>query len=204
MTQYNFSDSVLALAGICQAINCVKDISKDGQTDPVDMEIMLESLLKTESGSTEEIFRSHKYLTSGLQSLVQQLSGPKTDADFSRYLINVLSLQKRFLNDSNMQQVVASRIAQAKRLYEYQEKIDHDLIEQLAHIYKDTISTYPTKIQVTGNSQYLQQSGNQAKIRALLLSAIRSAVLWNQVGGKKRHFLFSKSKIIDTAKAFLT
>lgn len=203
MTQYNFSDSVLALAGICQAINCVKDISKNGQTDPVDMEIMLESLLKTESGSTEEIFRSHKYLTSGLQSLVQQLSGPTTDADFSRYLINVLSLQKRFLNDSNMQQVAASRIAQAKRLYEYQEKIDHDLIEQLAHVYKDTISTYPTKIQVTGNSQYLQQSGNQAKIRALLLSAIRSAVLWNQVGGKKRHFIFSKSKIIDTAKAFL-
>ena len=98
---------------------------------------------------------------------------------------------------------MASRVSQAKRMYEYQEKIDQDLIDQLAHIYKDTISTYPTKVQVTGNSQYLQQAANQSKIRALLLSAIRSAVLWNQVGGKKRHFLFSKAKIIDTAKAFL-
>ena len=203
MTHYNFSDSVIALAGICQAISCVKDISKDGQADQVDVEVMLESLLITESDSTESIYNSHKYLTTGFNILIDLLSGPKTDADLSRYLVSVLSLQKRFSNDSNMQKVMASRITQAKRMYEYQEKIDQDLIEQLAHVYKDTISTYPTKVQVTGNSQYLQQAANQSKIRALLLSAIRSAVLWHQVGGKKRHFLFSKAKIIDTAKAFL-
>lgn len=203
MTDYNFSDSVIALAAVCQAINCVKDISKTGQTDSIDMEIMIESLLTTESDSTEAIYKSHKYLTVGFQNLVQQLSGPKTDADFSRYLVSILGLQKRFLNDSNMQQVMSSRISQAKRLYDYQEDIDQDLIEQLAHIYKDTISTYPTKIQVTGNSKYLQQAANQAKIRTLLLAAIRAAVLWHQVGGKKRHFIFSKSKMIDTAKAFL-
>ena len=203
MTQYNFSDSVIALAGICQAISCVKDISRTGQTDPIDMEIMFESILKTESDDTESVFKNHKYLTKGFQTLIELLSGPKTDAELSRYLVSVLSLQKRFSSDSNMQQVMASRVAQANRLYEYQEKIDQDLIEQLAHIYKDTISTYPTKIQVTGNSQYLQQPANQSKIRALLLAAIRSAVLWHQVGGKKRHFLFSKAKIVDTAKAFL-
>ena len=203
MTQYNFSDSVIALAGLCQAIHCVKDISKDGQTDQVDMDIMLESILKTESDSTESIFNSHKYLTTGFKTLIDLLSGPRTDADLSRYLVSVLSLQKRFSNDTNMQQVMSSRVAQAKRLHEYQETIDQDLIEQLAHIYKDTISTYPTKIQVSGNSQFLQQPANQSKIRALLLAAIRSAVLWNQVGGKKRHFLFSKAKIVDTAKAFL-
>ncbi|AOE49976.1 high frequency lysogenization protein HflD [Kangiella sediminilitoris] len=203
MTNYNFSDSVIALAAISQAIYCVKDISRKGQTDPVDMEIMIESLLKTDADSTEEIYKNHKYLTTGLRFLVEQLSGPRTDAEFSRYLVNILSLQKRFSNDANMQKVMGSRVAQAKRLYEYQEKIDQDLIEQLAHIYKDTISTYPTKIQVSGNSQYLQQSANQAKIRALLLSAIRAAVLWHQVGGKKRHFLLSKNKIIETAKAYL-
>ena len=203
MTQYNFSDSVIALAGVCQAINCVKDISKNGQTDPIDMETMLTSILKTESDSAESIYNNHKYLSAGFQTLIDLLSGPRTDADLSRYLVSVLSLQKRFTSDSKMQQVMASRISQANRLFEYQEKIDQDLIDQLAHIYKDTISTYPTKIQVTGNSQYLQQPANQSKIRALLLSAIRSAVLWHQVGGKKRHFLFSKAKLIDTAKAFL-
>ncbi|WP_223670824.1 high frequency lysogenization protein HflD [Kangiella shandongensis] len=203
MTTYNFSDSVIALAAISQAICCVKDISRSGQTDPIDMEIMLESILKTDADNTEAVYKNHKYLTTGLRYLVEQLSGPRTDAEFSRYLVNILSLQKRFSNDTNMQQVVSSRVTQAKRLYDYQEKIDQDLIDQLAHIYKDTISTYPTKIQVSGSSQYLQQSANQAKIRALLLSAIRAAVLWQQVGGKKRHFLLAKNKIIDTAKAFL-
>lgn len=203
MTDYNFSDSVIALAAISQAINCVKDISRTGQTDSVDMEVLIEGLLTTDADNTESIYKNHKYLHSGFKTLVEQLSGPRTDADYSRYLVSILSLQKRFSNDKNMQQVMSSRISQAKRLHEYQEKIDHDLIEQLAHIYKDTISTYPTKIQVTGNSQYLQQEANQSKIRALLLAAIRAAVLWHQVGGKKRHFLLSKSKMIDTAKAFM-
>lgn len=102
-----------------------------------------------------------------------------------------------------MKEVMASRVKQANRLHEYHEGINHDLIEQLANIYKDTISTYSAKIQVTGNGRYLEQAANQAKIRALLLAAIRSAVLWDQVGGKKRQFLFSKNKILETAKAYL-
>ena len=70
MTQYNFSDSVIALAGVCQAINCVKDISKNGQTDPIDMETMLTSILKTESDSAESIYNNHKYICVCINSVI--------------------------------------------------------------------------------------------------------------------------------------
>lgn len=203
MNQTNYPNIVLALAGICQALECVRTIARTGEADPTDVEIMLESVLKTEADKAEDIYKNHKYLHTGFKVLVEQLSGSKTEADFGRYLVGVLNLAKRFLSDTKMKEVMASRVKQANRLHEYHEGINHDLIEQLANIYKDTISTYSAKIQVTGNGRYLEQAANQAKIRALLLAAIRSAVLWDQVGGKKRQFLFSKNKILEIAKAYL-
>jgi high frequency lysogenization protein len=42
----------------------------------------------------------------------------------------------------------------------------------------------------------------QHRIRALLLAGIRAAVLWRQVGGKRRHFFFGKGKIVKIAKQY--
>lgn len=204
MSQDKFSESVLALAGVCQAISCVQSIAKTGQVDQIDADILIESVLKTDTETTEEIYRNKQYLTTGLNTLIQQLSGSKTDADFGRYLINILSLQKHFLADNKMISLMSSRLDTAKRLHQYHDEITPELIEQLANIYKDTISTFNNKIQVSGDSNYLQQPANQAKIRSLLLSAIRSAVLWNQLGGKKRHFLLNKAKILSAAKSHLS
>ncbi|NVK22647.1 MAG: high frequency lysogenization protein HflD [Kangiellaceae bacterium] len=203
MSNYSFSDSVIALAGICQALECVRKIAKTGEADAIDMEVMFESVLKIDAQSTEEVYRNHKYLHTGMKVLTEQLSGSKTESDFGRYLVGVLNLQKRFMSDHNMQEIMQSRLAQTNRLFNYQQSINHEVIEQLANIYKDTISSYSTKIQVTGNGKYLEQAANQAKIRALLLAAIRSAVLWQQVGGKKRQFLLSKNRIVETAKALM-
>ncbi|GAM56239.1 hypothetical protein JCM19232_5254 [Vibrio ishigakensis] len=49
----------------------------------------------------------------------------------------------------------------------------------------------------------LQQTGVQAKVRALLLAGIRSAVLWRQVGGKRRHLIFSRKKMVEQAEILL-
>ncbi|SUC47473.1 High frequency lysogenization protein HflD [Providencia stuartii] len=48
----------------------------------------------------------------------------------------------------------------------------------------DVISPLGPRIQVTGSPDILKNSLVQAKVRTLLLSGIRSAVLWQQVGGK--------------------
>ena len=42
-----------------------------------------------------------------------------------------------------------------------------------------------------------QQSDNAAKIRALLLSGIRSARLWRQLGGHRWQLIFSRRKLLD-------
>ena len=65
------------------------------------------------------------------------------------------------------------------------------------------MSPLGARIQVTGEPIILKQKNNQHTIRALLLSGIRAAVLWRQVGGKRRNILFSRKKIVDTAKQLL-
>ncbi|WP_251359975.1 high frequency lysogenization protein HflD [Kangiella sp. TOML190] len=201
----NFSEITLALAGICQAIDCVQSIARNGSADKDDMNTLFKATLKLDAKSTEGIFDGHKNLHTGFKILKEQLSGSKTDADFGRYLVNVISLEKQFTANAKMLDLMGSRIQQTVRMSQYQDQVEVSsaIIQQLAETYKDTISRLSTKIQVTGNSKHLELSNNQETIRALLLGAIRCAVLWRQVGGKKRHFIFQKNAIVNTAKAFL-
>lgn len=65
------------------------------------------------------------------------------------------------------------------------------IMANIANLYQDTISTFNFRIQVSGDPRHLQNAENAAKIRALLLAGVRAAILWNQVGGKRWHMLFS-------------
>jgi high frequency lysogenization protein len=50
---------------------------------------------------------------------------------------------------------------------------------------------------VQGNPHYLGQAGVVAEIRALLLAAVRSAVLWRQMGGSYWDFLLARKAMVD-------
>ena len=80
---------------------------------------------------------------------------------------------------------------------------ESQIIASLADVYGEVISPLGPKIQVFGKPELLKQTSTQQKIRALLLAGIRSAVLWRQLGGKRRHFFFAKKKIIHAAKSYL-
>ena len=77
------------------------------------------------------------------------------------------------------------------------------MIANLASIYKDVISPLGSKIQVAGNPDILKQAGIQDKVRAVLLAGIRSAVLWRQLGGKRRSIIFQRNKILRVVQELL-
>jgi high frequency lysogenization protein len=77
------------------------------------------------------------------------------------------------------------------------------MISSIASIYSDLISPLGARIQVAGDPSILKIEANQHKVRALLLAGVRSAVLWRQVGGKRRNILFARSKLLDCAKQLL-
>ncbi|KPU83108.1 lysogenization regulator, partial [Psychromonas sp. PRT-SC03] len=73
---------------------------------------------------------------------------------------------------------------------------DDNILSSLNLIYKDLISDLGPKIQVNGSPSCLQQERTQHKIRALLLAGVRSAVLWRQIGGKRRQLLSSRKAML--------
>jgi high frequency lysogenization protein len=98
---------------------------------------------------------------------------------------------------------LGDRIQMLERQLEHFELLDEQMLSNLASVYLDVISPVGPRIQVTGTPAVLQQTSNQHKVRALLLSGIRSAVLWRQVGGKRRHLIFGRKKMVEQAQILL-
>ena len=78
-----------------------------------------------------------------------------------------------------------------------------NIYASLGGLYSDTISTLNPRIMVSGEPTVLNNSDNANRIRTLLLSSIRSAVLWQQLGGNRWQLLFKRKKIVSIAKTLL-
>ena len=78
------------------------------------------------------------------------------------------------------------------------------LMEKLAQVYSQTISTLTPRIMVSGEHGHLANPAIAAKVRTALLAGIRSAVLWRQLGGRRWQLLFSRAKIARAAAELLT
>ena len=78
-----------------------------------------------------------------------------------------------------------------------------DVVAGLGSLYADTVSTLRPRVMVQGNPHYLGQAGVVAEIRALLLAALRSAVLWRQSGGSMWDFVFRRREMAAAIDACL-
>ncbi|MDO6805406.1 DUF489 family protein, partial [Wenyingzhuangia sp. 1_MG-2023] len=60
-----------------------------------------------------------------------------------------------------------------------------------------TLSNLSFRIHVTGDPMHLQNEHTANKVRALLLSGIRAAILWRQVGGRRWHLLLRRKQYLN-------
>ncbi|MCO4799617.1 MAG: high frequency lysogenization protein HflD [Colwelliaceae bacterium] len=201
-----FNEQTLTLAAICQVSNLVQKLSRQGQIDEDDFTTLLNSIMVTSPQNTLEVYGSEiSHLKTGLETLVSHLGNQakQKDPEVTRYVVSLLSLERRLSKQPKKLNELGDRIEQCQRQLAHYDISSDTLISSLASIYSDIISPIGTPIQVAGNPEILKQPSNQHKIRALLLAGIRSAVLWRQVGGKRRTILFSRSKIVECAEQLL-
>jgi len=199
-------DQTLALAGIFQAGNLVTQIAHDGVCDATDLETCLRSLFATDPANTLDVYGGElRDLSLGLNTLIRVLSeqSKPTDIEILRYVLNLIQLESKLNSNSDMMSVLGSRIDQARHTASHFGYVHSNLISNLASVYADTISTYRLRIQVGGKPAILQREENAAKIRALLLAGIRSAVLWRQTGGRRWQLIFTRKKVIAHARELL-
>ena len=195
----------MAFAGILQAIAQVQHLARHGELDKAELAASLNTILVTNPDNTADVYQDQALLQKGYKLILNQLGdGSQKDVEITRYLVGVLALERKLVRSSSGLARLAERINQVNRQLHHFEITDEQVLANLASIYSDIISDIGPKIQITGNPVCLQRPIVQQKIRALLLAAMRSAVLWRQLGGKRRHLVFARKAIIDTAQNSLT
>jgi len=200
MTQFdnNERDRVIALAAVIQVAHLVHNIANEGSADPAVTVPLLNSLLMTNAESTEAVYGGLSHLTIGLEQLHIQLVKSKTKHQITQiqYAVNLLRLERRLAKSNVMRDTLTREIDQLPQHIEYFDGIEHpQVVARLADVYKRTISNLTPFIKVYGEERFLDNTSNANLIRALLLTGIRSAILWHQKGGRYWQFLYQSKKI---------
>lgn len=203
----NWNDLSIALAGLLQAAGLVEQLAKTGYVPSDAYRTSIESLFELNPDTTLGVYGNnianlHTGLTL-LRDILQQGNGQQRHADALRYSLGVLHLQKKLNSRKDMLGVVGSRLSSAALQAEHFSSTHDNVIANLGDLYSETISTFRFRIQVSGDYNYLQQQRIAHQVRALLLSAIRSATLWRQLGGTRWDLLFHRKKIADCVEQLL-
>ncbi|QLK88176.1 high frequency lysogenization protein HflD [Arsenophonus endosymbiont of Aphis craccivora] len=202
----NFYDITLAFAGICQACRLVQQLAHEGKIDDNTAEVMINSTLNINPTSTLAVYgNSEANLRVGLNTLLAILTASNNtlSSDLTRYLLSLIGLERRLRKKLSASDELKRRIELLQQQKNYFEPMSSGIFNALAGIYVDVISPIGPRIQVTGSPDMLQNSSIQAKVRALLFTGIRSAVLWQQVGGSRLQLMFSRQRLITQAKEIL-
>ena len=203
-------DQVITFAAVCQVAHFVQQVSRSGQIDDENLSILLNSIIQTSPESTLAVYGSDlANIKKGLTHLVEHLGdndkkSKVKDPEFTRYIISLINLERKLTKQPKQMAQLGERIEATQRQLEHYPITSETIVSSFASIYSDIISPLGARIQVTGEPSILKQTANQHKIRALLLTGIRAAVLWRQVGGKRRTILFSRAKLVNTAKQLLS
>lgn len=197
---------VIALAGITQAVDLMDKLAKTGYLNSADFETCVNSLFEQNPASTEAVYGDANRLLRGYEVLLNLLQRNKgaSQTALLNYCFGALHLQKRLSANRAMLNQVGERLVKSRHQVEHFGITHENVIAGLASIYTDTISTFPFRIQVVGEAQYLQQSRVANQVRVLLLCAIRAAILWRQLSGSRLHFLLYRGQLIKATESLLS
>ena len=207
----NFELRTLALAGVFRAASLVNTLANDGVISEQDLEISTNSLFQTSPDDVLQVYDvkgtngAVENLHAGFTTMNNQLGkdSDKRNIDIARYVVSMLFLERRLMKNTAMLETLSSGIELATRQSEHFSKTHENVIANLADLYSKTISELGPRIMVNGEQSYLETTAISNKIRTVLLSGIRSAVLWQQLGGRRWHILFQRGRYLKTAENLL-
>lgn len=146
-------------------------------------------------GDWQALFPDPSLYRQAASQAVATLKGKVQDRQTPLYLFQLLALAER------LDQQPAIRNALGSLLDDLDEDQSSLEPQALASIYQATISKLGQRIQVSGDPQILQREDSAASIRALLLAGVRFAWLWRSLGGRRRHLIFGRRKLVQTIQS---
>lgn len=192
-------ERVLALAGLAQALQQVRRIAETGQSDPAVVATALDTVFRIDAASAEAVYGGQDALRAGLKLLREYLGNEVEDALLPKLALSVMQIERRFVADADAVHGVRRGIAALAPAAERLGNAHPDILAGLGSLYADTISQLRPRVMVQGNPHYLGQPHVVAEIRSILLAALRSAVLWRQLGGSFWDFLLRRGDMLRAA-----
>ena len=193
---------VLALAGLVQALQQVRRIADTGQGDGAVLETALDSVFRIDAESPSGVYGGVAALRPGLMLLQRYFRNDARDELLPRLALAVLQLERRFSRDAMARKVHDGIIGLAPSAANL--GTSHpEILASLGNLYAQTVSHLRPRVLVKGNPHYLGQAAVVAEIRAILLAALRSAVLWRQLGGSMWDFLLRRREMVASIDAWL-
>ena len=195
---------MIALAGLFQALALVRAIAQRGGGDAQAARQSLVSVLRIDADSPAAVYGGVGNLRLGLQTLITQLDvAGRRDLALTRMAVQVLRLERTLMRNHAVLAELRAGINAMRALAPQVESGNADPSGRLAELYARTLSSLQPRIMVEGNPAFLQQSVHVDRIRALLMAAVRAAVLWRQLGGNQWSLIFRRRQYAMLARGLL-
>lgn len=191
-------EQLIALGAIFTAAIQADKLARTGQLDERITECLINSLLVTNPKTTLDVYGGDDYeLVEGYHFLCKFLErNAGISREVLRYGLSIILLERKLAANPAMLQTIASNLEQIGNKIEHFGIMHDNVFSACGGLYEQTISTFNHRIQVVGDITYLQQPHIAAQIRTLLLTGIRSAMLWHQLGGRRWHLLLKRGKLL--------
>lgn len=189
----------VALAALVQAVYLVDGIARKGLADAEDCRTCLGSLFADLHAPVAAIYGGARHLRTGIRIASTLLAGeqmPQARA-LMTYAAGLMSLEKRLAREDEVRTRLAAGMQRISKQYHYfGDALNPSVIAAVADVYGETLSTLKPRIIVRGKSEYLGQTANTRRVRALLMAGIRAAHLWRRHGGGHFTLLFRRKALL--------
>ena len=194
-------DYIMALSALIQSAFFVEKIATSSKEIDNDVKILLESIYKTEIFSAENIYGHKRNLSIGQNVLKNILNGNNEIylMNTQKYALSIILIQKNISKIKDLQDLIRKKIDNYNENSMMATNFE-DLISYSERIYTKYIAIIRPRVIISGKKEFLE--ANSSLIRALLLSGIRAAFLWNYHGGSKWQLMFRRSEILNKCNKF--
>ncbi len=191
----------IALGALHQSCLIIENIAWNGEYSINNLETLINSILKIDSASIEDIYGEVFNLKNGFKHLRDELTNVSNNSETKKYFKSLINLSFSLDHRNEIINHIQDSI---KKYNEYISINDPSTIEKsrkLSSLYINTLSKIEPRIVVTGDNKYLTVEDNASIIRTSLFAGLRAVYLWKQYGGNRLKLFFYKSQIkkqIDT------
>lgn len=187
------------LCALAMAAHQVDRLANTGLVHYDELKVLIQSTLNLTPNTPLDVYDNDiDSLRPGSRLLREMLGrgGNRKYPETIRYFISLMQVERQLDKQPKLLEKLRGHLEVAVSQAGELGPTNESVIETLNTAYQETISTLKFRIMVTGNhGRHLQQGNNPAKVRALLLSGVRAAMLYRQLGGGRLSLLFQRSRI---------